>query len=263
MPEFVQYLLFVGFAGLMFLLRLDARRFSAAEWDTEGGEWRVWLSRLSWYGAGLALGLLIFALHPSPVADLNLDLAPDRGEALIYGLVYGGAGIVVAFILPVLVNGRISFPRPSRYPGGVLMAVGTAFFDEFLFRGVLLGLLLTLDLPEWLAVAGAALIYAGAIRAGTGSRGILVLLVWLAIGLVGGVLVLATAGIAAAFVGHAITRFALFMTMGQPEREAVAQAQPRTGGSGDAGAYVIAPRSYPPGTGEDDGRGGPGPVRPG
>ena len=27
----------------MFLLRLDARRFSAAVWDTEDGPWRVWL----------------------------------------------------------------------------------------------------------------------------------------------------------------------------------------------------------------------------
>ena len=47
MPEFLQYILFVGFAALMFLLRLDARRFSAAEWDTEDGDWRVWLARLT------------------------------------------------------------------------------------------------------------------------------------------------------------------------------------------------------------------------
>ena len=55
-----------------------------------------------------------------------------------------------------------------------------------------------------------------------------------------------TAGIGAAFVGHAITRFALFMTMGPPERAAVEQVPPPVGGSGDGGAYVIRPRDYRP-----------------
>jgi hypothetical protein len=261
MPESIQYVLFVGFAGLMLLLRLDAKRFSAAEWDTEDGEWRVWLPRLSWYAAGVALALIIFALHPSPVSDLNLVLAPDRGEALVLGLAYGGAGIVAAFVVAILRNGRVSFPSPKRYPGGVLSSVGTAFFDEFLFRGVMLGLLLALDLPDWLAVTGAAFIYMGAVRAGTGSRGIIMLLVWLAIGLVGGALVVTTAGIAAAFVGHSITRFGLFMTMGRPEPAAVEQVQPRSKGSGDDGAYVI-PSRRPPGKDGDDGRGGVGPARP-
>lgn len=262
MPESIQFFLFVGFVGLMFLLRLDAKRFSAAEWDTEDGDWRVWLPRLSWYAAGLALALLVFALHPAPVSELNLVLAPDRGEALVMGLVYGAAGTVAAFVLAVLRNGRISLPHPARYPGGVLSSVGTAFFDEFLFRGVLLGLLLTLDLPDWLAIVGAAMIYAGAVRAGTGSRGILMLATWFAIGIVGGFLVTLTAGIAAALVGHSITRFALFMTMGPPERAAVEQVQVRTGGTGDRGAYVIPPRDHRGGRG-DDGRGGVGPVRPG
>jgi hypothetical protein len=263
LPEFAQYLLFVGFAGLMVLLRLDAKRFSAAEWDTEDGEWRVWLPRISWYAAGLALALLVFALHPQPVSELNLSLAPDRGGAMILGLAYGVAGIVGAFTLAIVRNGHISLPSPSRFPGGVLNAVGTSFFDEFLFRGVLLGLLLTLDMPDWLAVVGAAFIYAGAVRAGTGSRGVLMVLAWLVIGVVGGFLVLATAGIAAAFVGHAITRFALFMTMGQPERAAVARVRTEVGGSGDDGAYIIKPREHPGrGPGDGDGRGGVGPVRP-
>ncbi len=242
LPEVLQYLLFVGFAALMFLMRLDAKRFSAAEWDTEDGEWRVWLSRLSWYGAGVALALIIFALHPSPVSDLNLALAPDRGEAMLWGLLYGGAGIVGAFVLAIIVNRRLDFPVPGRYPGGVVFAVGTAFFDEFLFRGVLLGLLLVLGLPDLLAVASAAFIYAGAIRAGTGSRGFFMVLNWLIIGVIGGVLVLLTAGIAAAFVGHAITRFAFFMTMGPPRRAALEQVQPKTRGTGDRGAFVIGPR---------------------
>ena len=241
LPEPLQYLMFVGFAALMFLLRLDARRFSAAEWDTEDGDWRVWLPRLSWYAGGVALGLIIFALHPSPVAELNLTLAPDRGGAMLLGLVYGGAGVIGAFVLAALIYGRFDFPRPGRYPGGVVFAIGTAFFDEFLFRGVLLGLLLVLGLPDWLAVGSAAFIYAGAVRAVTGSRGLPLLLNWMVIGVIGGVLVIMTGGIAAAFVGHAITRFSFFMTMATPRRAATEQIQPRYRGSGEGGAYIIRP----------------------
>ena len=241
LPEPLQYLLFVGLAALMFLLRLDARRFSAAEWDTQDGERRVWVPRISWYAAGIALALLIFALHPSPVSELNLTLEPDGGGAMLLGLVYGGAGVIGAFVLAVLINGRLSFPSPRRYPGGVLFAVGTSFYDEFLFRGVLLGLLLSLGLPDWLALGSAAFIYAAGVRAGTGSRGIFLLTNWLIIGVVGGVLVLMTAGIAAAFVGHAITRFAFFMTMGPPMRAALEQVRPAYRGTGEGGAYIIRP----------------------
>jgi Type II CAAX prenyl endopeptidase Rce1-like len=242
LPDSIQYLLFIGIAAMMFLLRLDTKRFSAAEWDTQDGDWRVWMGRLSWYGAGVALALIIFALHPQPVADLNLVLAPDGTDSLIYGLLFGAAGIVAAFVLAVLRNGRISFPAPGRYPGGVLTAVGTAFYDEWLFRGVLLGLLLTLGLPDWLAIVSAAFIYAFTVRGGTGSRGIFMLGLWLGIGLVAGVLTVVTFGIAAGFLGHAITRFALFMTMGPPERAAVEEVHRPTGGTGDHGAYVIGRR---------------------
>ena len=242
LPDFVQYLLFIGMAALMFILRLDTKRFSAAEWDTQDGDWRVWMGRLSWYGAGVALALIVFALHPKPVEELNLVLSPDRTEAVVYGLLFGGAGIAAAFVLAVLRNGRISFPAPGRYPGGILTAVGTAFYDEWLFRGVLLGLLLSLDLPDWLAVVSAAFIYAFTVRAGTGSRGIFTLALWLAIGLVAGALTVSTLGIAAGFLGHAITRFALFMTMGPPERAAVAEVHRPSGGTGDDGAYIIQPR---------------------
>lgn len=262
MPDWLQYILFLGFAGLMFVMRLDARRFGAAEWDTEESARRLWLPRLTWYAAGLALGLMVFALHPSPVSQLNLVFAPDQGEALMLGLIYAAAGIAAAFMLAILSHGRLSFPAPSRYPGGVLYAAGTAFYDELLFRGVLLGLLLGLDLPDPLAVGTAALIYVGAIRAGTGGRGLLALLVDLAIGVVGGVLVLMTAGIGAAFMGHAATRFAMFVTMGYPVwGEAIPVPLPSGGGTGDSGAWIIPPR-HDAGRRPDDRRGRSGPVRP-
>ncbi len=262
MPEFIQYLLFVGFAGLMVVLRLDARRFGAAEWDDQSGGWRAALPRLTWYAAGLALGLLVFALHPQPVAELNLSFAPDRGEALLWGVLYGAGGVVAAFALAFLRYGRLNLPRPGRYPGGVVSAVGTAFFDEFLFRGVLLGLLLSLGLPDWLTVVAAAVIYAGAIRAVAGEQGLLMVVVALVIGLVGGALVLTTLGIAAALVGHAITRFALFLTMDPSGRQAGVVIAPSMTATATPQPYVIPPRRDPRAGKDDDGRGGFGPVPP-
>ena len=261
MAEPIQLVLFVGFAGLMFLLRLDARRFGAAEWDDQSGGWREAAPRLTWYAAGLALGLLVFALHPQPVADLNLSLAPDRGEALLWGVLYGIGGIVAAFALAFIRFGGLHLPRPGRYPGGIVTAIGTAFFDEFLFRGVLLGLLLSLDLPNWLGVVVAAVIYAGAVRAVAGSQGWFMVLVALAIGLVGGFLVVATLGIAAALVGHAITRFALFLTMDPTSLQPKPVVAPSMAATVTPQPYVIPPRRYPPGNDDDD-RGGFGPVRP-
>jgi hypothetical protein len=263
-PEILQSCLFVGFAGLMFVLRVDARRFGAAEWDTAEGGAGVWLARLTWYVAGLALGLVVFSLHPAPAASLNLAFAPDRGEALFLGLAYGLAGTVAAFVLAVLILGRVVFPEPARYPGGILAAVGTAFFDEFLFRGVLLGVLLSLGLPDWLAVAGSAVIYAGAVRASAGGRGLLAAAVALAIGVAGGVLVLMTAGIAAALMGHAVARFAAFMTMGAPPGPLPVSPAPADAGAratGDSRAWLIPPRTAPRGGDRND-RGGIGPGRP-
>jgi hypothetical protein len=217
MPDYIQYFLFLGFAGLMLVLRLDTRRFGAAEWDTERGDWRAWAPRLTWYVGGIALALLIFALHPSPVSELNLTIVPDRGAAIFVGLFYGICGSIFAFGIAWVRGGRLRFPSTDRYPGGVLSSIGTAFYDEFLFRGVILGLLLGLGLPDWAGVGAAALLYAGVVRVSTSGLGLLDTAVALVIGLASGLAVLLTAGIAGALVGHAITRFALFLALGHPE----------------------------------------------
>ena len=167
-----------------------------------------------WYIGGIALALLIFALHPSPVSDLNLSVVPDRGGAIFVGLFYGICGCMFAFGIAWVRGGRLRFPSTDRYPGGVLSSVGTAFYDEFLFRGVILGLLLGLGLPDWVAVGAAAILYAGAVRASTTGRGVLDTAVALVIGLASGLVVLLTGGIAGAIVGDAITRFALFLAVG-------------------------------------------------
>ena len=261
MPEQLQLILFFGFATLMLILRLDAKRFGAAEWDDQSGGWRAFAPRLTWYAAGLALGLLVFAFHPRPVAELNLSLSPDRGEALLYGVLYGAGGIIAAFALAFIRFGGLHLPRPGRYPGGVVSAIGTAFFDEFLFRGVLLGLLLSLALPDWLAIGIAALIYAGGIRAVSSGQGLFPALLALVVGIVGGALVILTGGIAAAIIGHAITRFAMFLTMDPESTRVKPVLAPSTSAIATGQPYIIPPRR-PPGGPDDDGRGGFGPVRP-
>jgi hypothetical protein len=262
-PEGLEYCLFIGFVGLMSLMRLDARRFGAAEWDDAIGDASVWLARLTWYAAGVALGLIIFALHPAPASDLNLAFAPNRGEVLFLGLLYGAGGTATAFAIAVLTRGRPVFPSSARYPGGVVAAVGTAFFDEFLFRGVLLGVLLSLGTPDPVAIIAAAGIYVAAIRASAGGRGLVPLVVALVVGIVGGILVLLTAGIAAALMGHAITRFALFMTMADTyyaERgPLITGASPRA--TGDSRAWLIQSRAAKGRGDGGDGRGDIGPVR--
>ena len=256
MPDYIQYFLFLGFTGLMLVLRLDTRRFGAAEWDTQQGAWRAWAPRLTWYISGIALALLIFGLHPSPVSELDLSIVPDRAAALFVGLFYGICGSIFAFGVAWVRGGRLRLPNTARYPGGVLTSIGTAFYDEFLFRGVLLSLLFGIGLPDWAGVGAAAILYAGVVRASTTGLGLLDTAVALVVGLASGLVVLLTGGIAGALVGHAITRFALFLALGHPEPGSL------HGTLSDAELYVIPPRGGPPDIGEDDGRGGLGPLRP-
>ena len=88
----------VGLTGLLVLLRLDAYRFGAAEYDDESE-----LRRLArrWPAAGvvrdgIALALAIWYVFPTPVTTLHLDIGTDRAETLILGLVFGGLGTLVA-----------------------------------------------------------------------------------------------------------------------------------------------------------------------
>lgn len=228
MPLNLEGLILLAVVGLLILLRFDARRFGAAEYDDEDapGGWRAWLRRLSWYAFGLLLILVVYFFHPAPHTALHLQIGASRTTALFFGLALAGLGALYAFAYAWFRFGELRLPPAHRYPAGVLNAIGTAFIDEAAFRGILLGLLLLYNWPVELAIVFQAVLYALATRlAGRQRLSIGMLLLSLLIGLATGWVTVQTDGIGAAFLGHALIRFALFIATGHSgQMRAVAEA---------------------------------------
>lgn len=216
MENLLRDAVFFAFAGLLVLLRFDARRFSAAEHDDEDapGGWRLWLRRLSWYGLGLLIIIVVYNIYPLPLSVLHLQLGNDRTQAIMAGLALGAIGILVAIAYAWLRFGRLRYPPPERYPAGLLNSIGTALIDEATFRGIVLGLLLATAWPVAYAIAFQAVLYGLATRLSRPGMPIGMLALSVSIGLVTGWLTVETGGIGAAFLGHALYRFAIFVMTG-------------------------------------------------
>jgi membrane protease YdiL (CAAX protease family) len=90
----------------------------------------------------------------------------------------------------------------------------TALIDEATFRGLLLGFLILAGIDPTASNVIQALIYALATRVAAPGRDRYMLVLVLVIGLASGWVTIQTGGIGAAFLGHAITRVALFLTTG-------------------------------------------------
>lgn len=216
MEGLLRDLIFYAFAGMLVFLRFDARRFSAAEHDDEDGPggWRLWLWRLSWYGLGLLLVVVVYNIHPLPLSVLHLQLGTDTSQSLLAGLALGAIGTLVVIGYAYLRFGRLRYPPPERYPAGLLNSLGTAIVDEAAFRGVLLGLLVAAQWPAEYAIAFQAVLYALATRLSRPGMPLAMLLMALGIAVVGGWLTLETGGIGAALLGHALARLTLFTVTG-------------------------------------------------
>ena len=232
MEEQLRVLVAIGLTGLLILLRLDAGRFGTAEYDDElaPGGWRNGLRRLGWYATGIALAVAIYEIHPAPITVLHLSTGEDRVGALVLGLLFGAAGTGAAAGFAWYRYRRLRPPEYRLYPGAALNAIGTAAIDEAVFRGALRGLTLALGWPVDVAIAFQAVLYALATRLGAPGRSRAMLLMSLVVGVVAGYLTVATGGIGAGLLGHAIIRFATFVTTGhagqvrpvgeEPEEEA-------------------------------------------
>lgn len=216
MEEQIRTLVVLAFVGLLILLRLDAYRFGAAEYDDElaGGGWRTGALRFAWYALGVGLVVVIFLTHPRPNSVLHLGVGTDRLQALLAGIAIGlmGAGAAIAFAW--WRYRRFRLPDVRHYPGAAANSLGTAIIDEAAFRGALLGLLIVFGMPEILAVAFQAAAYGLATRLGKRGRSRSMLTIFIGVGAVAGLVTLVTGGIGAALVGHAITRFAIFVCTG-------------------------------------------------
>jgi hypothetical protein len=208
-------LIVVGLTMLLVLLRLDAERFGTAEYfeSTRDGERPRIRRRLAWYGLGAALVVAIFTIHPKPETELFLG-SGDRLGAVLGGLIFAGLGIAQAIAFATVRYQRIRFPDTGSYPGALFNSTATAFIDEATFRGAIFGTLLTLGFEANLANIVQMLIYALTTRLGAPGRDRYLLVLTLGIGFIGGWLTAVTGGIAAAFLGHAATRFAVFLCTG-------------------------------------------------
>ena len=218
MDEFVilaRSLITIGLTLLLIMLRLDSEKFGTAEYyeATRDGEQPRIRRRIAWYALGFGLAIAMLYIHPSPQRDLYLG-SGDRLAAVFGGLAYGLLGVLVAVSIASYRYRRIRFPDAKSYPGALLNSTATAFIDEATFRGALLGLLLLAGVNPTLANIAQALIYTLTTRLGAPGRDRYLLVLTLGMGLLGGWLTVATGGIAAAFIGHTITRFAVFLTTG-------------------------------------------------
>jgi hypothetical protein len=216
MSDVLSTLVLLGAVGLLILLRFDARRFGAAEYDDEDarGGFGDWAWRLSWYLFGLVLITAVYFLYARPLTVLHLQVGEPRADALLAGLGLGAIGALVAFAYAWLHFGQLQLPNAAKYPAGLLNSLLTAFIDEAAFRGILLGLLLTSNWPVELAIAFQAVLYTLATRLAASGRPRGPMLMVLGIGLSTGWLTVQTGGIGAALVGHALTRLAIFVSTG-------------------------------------------------
>jgi len=221
MEDTLRILVSVGFAGLLIMLRLDSERFGAAEYADATREVGApaLRRRLGWYLLGLMLIVGVDLINPSPGDSLFLRLG-DRTQAILFGFAFAAIGTLQAVGFAWLRYQRLRLPSTSSYPSALLNSIGTAFIDEAAFRGILLAYLLSTGMDALAANAIQAIVYALSTRLGAKGRDPYMLVLVLVIGLMSGWLTIATGGIGAAFLGHAITRFSVFLTTGHMGRPA-------------------------------------------
>jgi membrane protease YdiL (CAAX protease family) len=217
--ETLRVLVALAIAGFLVILRFEAEKFGAAEYDepTRDGHRASFLQRLSWILLGFTLVGALLLVHPNAAADLGISLG-DRGEALLLGFGFGALGALQAAAYAFFRYGKIRLPPAWTYPGAVLNGIGTAFLDEATFRGAVLGLLLLIGINPVTAVVMQAFLYTLATRTGAPGRGRYMFVLTLVGGLAAGWLTATTGAIGAAFLAHAVTRVSVFVCTGHAGR---------------------------------------------
>jgi hypothetical protein len=208
-------LITLAFTIFLVVLRFQSALFGVAEYADTGpdGHLTRLRRRLSWYLIGFLIILAIVEVDPTVGFDLFVGLG-DRASAILLGIAFGVAGTALAIGVALLRYRHLRLPPVSSYPVALLNALGTAFIDEVTFRGAVLGFLVLIGLNGWLAIVIQALIYGLATRLGAPGRDRSVFVLALLLALATGWATIQTGGIGAAFIGHTIGRFAMFLTTG-------------------------------------------------
>jgi Type II CAAX prenyl endopeptidase Rce1-like len=213
METTLRILVGLGLTLLLVMLRVEADQFGAAEYDEPvRGQRRSLFRRLGWYVLGVGGIAVLFVVHPSPELDLRLTFGDRFG--IVLGLALGLGGVAQAVALAMYHYHHLRLPDVGSYPQALTNEILTAFIDEATFRGALFAYLLWIGTPLNLAILAQAFTYSLATRLGAPGRDRYMFLLSLVIGLLGGWATDLTGGIGAAFLGHAITRVAVFLTTG-------------------------------------------------
>ena len=221
MENDLRILVALGITLLLVMLRLEAEHFGAAEYDEPvRGRRRPILRRLAWYILGVGGVFLLLVVHPSAEFTLRLQVGDRAG--IILAFIIGGIGVAQAVALALLHYHRLRFPDIAAYPGALVNEILTAFIDEAVFRGAVLAYFLWAmeganvapGTASSIAILGSTVVYVLATRLGAPGRDKYMFVLAMLIGLVCAWATLLTGGIGAAFLGHAITRVAVFLTTG-------------------------------------------------
>lgn len=213
MEEQLRMLVAFGLTLLLIMLRVEAARFGTAEYDEPvDGRAPSLLRQISWYAVGLGGVLAILIVLPSSARGLYITGGGSGGVGLGFLLAVIGAGLAAGVAWQRYQHLRL--PQLSQYPGALLNEVATALFDEVVFRGFFLAFLVIAGVDPLLALLAQAATYSLATRLGAPGRDRSMFLLSLVIGLVAGWATLLTGGIAAAILGHGVTRVAVFLTTG-------------------------------------------------
>jgi hypothetical protein len=209
----LRILVCLGLTLLLVMLRIEAQRFDAAEYDEPvRGHRPSILRKMAWYFLGVGGVLALVLVHPTPEFSLHLTVGDRAGILIAVFLAVIGVGQAVG--LAWLHYHRLRLPNLASYPAALANEVITAFIDEAVFRGAVLGYLLWAGAPPNLAIVGQAVLYLLATRLGAPGRDRYMFAVAGFVGLIGGWATILTGGVGASFLGHASTRVAIFLTTG-------------------------------------------------
>lgn len=212
-------LIALAIGGLAVLHRVEAEKEGAAEFDeVADGVMPPLQRRLYWYLTGLGLIAGVMILYPDSATTLNLQLGADRLATILFGILYALIGVGQAVLFALWRYRRLRLPPASAYPGALINDIGTAFIDEAVFRGIVLGYLVmatdAVGFSSWVAILAASILYVLVTRVAAPGRPPYMLFFNFGIAMIGGYLTLLTGGIGAAFLGHAVARFSVFLCTG-------------------------------------------------